>query len=109
MGRLPKILVESNRVEGEIVSIDRFGNGITNIEGRLLEGKSNIHVRLNLWQLRGIHETYDDVARGEPVALIGSGYTVEVSVRQGNAKDRMKFQIGDRVIVTFDEASKQYE
>ena len=37
--------------------------------------------------VRGLSRTYSDVASGQFVAVVGSGGTVEISVRDGSAED----------------------
>ena len=100
-GVIRRVREEENRITGEVVSVDRFGNGITNIVADALIGREVESVRVNLWEFDRISDTYSDTARGESLVLVGSGGTLEISVRQGNAKEKMKFQIGDEVVVTF--------
>ena len=95
--RRPRI--EGMTITGEIIHIDGFGSGITNIGFDLIAGKPVEVIRVNLWQFDRVMKTYSDVSRGKPLITVGSGDTLEVSVREGNAKEKMKFQIGDEVIV----------
>ena len=88
-------------VRGEIVAVDRFGNLVTNIPLDALPrsvdlGSIRIHAGDDLL-VDGISWSYADVDVGEWVAVIGSGDTVEISVREGNAADRSRRKIGDPV------------
>jgi S-adenosyl-L-methionine hydrolase (adenosine-forming) len=66
-------------VVGQVVTIDRFGNAITNLlgirGGAVTLGGRTIPVR----------RAYGDAAAGEPVALVGSSGLLEIAVRDGNA------------------------
>jgi S-adenosylmethionine hydrolase len=66
-------------LEGVVVTIDRFGNAITNllgVRGGVVQiGSNNAAVR----------RTYADAAPGEAVAVVGSSGLLEIAVRDGNA------------------------
>ncbi|HVZ76793.1 MAG TPA: SAM-dependent chlorinase/fluorinase [Gemmatimonadaceae bacterium] len=66
-------------LEGMIVTIDRFGNAITNFLG----------VRGGVAHVAGrevpVRRTYGDVASGQPLALVGSSGLLEIAVRDGSA------------------------
>ena len=82
--RLPKPRLErvGPDLRGEIVYVDRFGTLVTNLPGRrVVEGTA---VRLGAYDLV-LRRTFADVPRGEPVAFVGSGGTVEIAVRDARA------------------------
>ena len=66
-------------VVGQVVTIDRFGNAITNLLG----------VRGGAVVVAGraipVRRVYADVAPGEPLALAGSSGLLEIAVRDGSA------------------------
>lgn len=93
--------IEPQKISGEIVYVDKFGNGITNIGGDLLAGQNNVQIRVQSSVLTELSKTYLDVPVGAPLALIGSGGTLEISVNRGSAKERMGFRVGDSVMVVF--------
>lgn len=78
-------------IEGEVVTIDRFGNLITNLigvrGGLAVAGKRVAPVR----------RTYGDVKPGELVALVGSSGLLEIAVRDGNAAATLGVARGDPV------------
>lgn len=78
---------------GVIISIDRFGNLITNLMTR----------RAGAVEIGGasvsIGRTYSDVASGALTALIGSSGLVEIAVRDGSAAALLRVQRGDRVVL----------
>ncbi len=66
-------------IEGQVVTVDRFGNLITNLIG----------VRGGAIAVAGRHvpvrHSYADVRPGELVALVGSSGLLEIAVRNGSA------------------------
>jgi S-adenosylmethionine hydrolase len=70
---------------GEVVSIDRFGNAITNIDDLpQAMGVCEVHGHALL-----VRRTYGDVEVGAALALRGSSGHLEVAVRDGSAADRL--------------------
>ncbi len=67
--------------------IDRFGNAVTNIKKDVLK---ELNAR-EFW-FDGVRiplvERYEDVEVGEPLAIIGSFETLELSVREGNFSEK---------------------
>jgi S-adenosyl-L-methionine hydrolase (adenosine-forming) len=87
-GRLVKL---SWPTRAEIVHVDRFGNLITNLEkldGELVAGE---------FRTRKLVSSYAAVARGEPLAILGSHGFVEIAVRDGSAAAVLGLQRGARV------------
>jgi hypothetical protein len=79
-------------LSGEIVSLDRFGNLISNIPAAWA-ATGRWHCRI------GGHDaplmrTYADESSGALVGLIGSDGTVEIAVRNGNAAQQLGVGIG---------------
>jgi S-adenosylmethionine hydrolase len=75
-------------VTGSVVHVDRFGNLVTNLaETDLPPSSSGWIFRVGDIAVRGLSRTYSDVATGQFVAVVGSGGTVEISVRDGSAED----------------------
>jgi S-adenosylmethionine hydrolase len=97
-------------VVGQIVHVDRFGNIITNLPARLLapilEGKPPPTIEVGGHVIKGLANAYTDVREGQPVALIGSEYLLEIAVRSSNAAHRMKVRTGDPVRIIVGEKSK---
>ena len=75
-------------VSGVVISIDRFGNAITNL---VAARGGTIRVAGRMLPVR---RTYSDAARGEVLALVGSNGLVEVAVREGNAAAQLGLERG---------------
>lgn len=91
--------ISANRIEGDIVHTDHFGNCITNIAAddwdripgptRMLEVRSYFFSRLC--------RTYADVEPGRKLILVGSSGYIEIAIREGHAAQRMMLKNGDTV------------
>ena len=84
---------DDGAIEGVIISVDRFGNLVTNLVAR--HGGA-IEVRGRAIPIR---HTYADVDGGDCVALTGSSGLVEVAVRDGSAAQLLGASRGDRVVL----------
>ncbi|RIK44066.1 MAG: hypothetical protein DCC58_08840 [Chloroflexi bacterium] len=89
------------RVHAPVVSVDRHGNCRTLITRQHLQGDlSRMLVRCGDVLVRGIHESYADVAVGKTLALFGSHGGLELAVRGGSAAASWELQRGDVVVVS---------
>ena len=84
-----------NRVTGQVIVIDHFGNAITNITRQYLTAKSIFTVADRL--VKGLKLTYASVPEGEPLALIGSFGFLEFSIRNGNFSRAFGVKAGSAV------------
>jgi S-adenosylmethionine hydrolase len=77
---------------GEVISIDRFGNAITNLVG----------LRAGIVEAAGttllLRRTYGDVPAGAPVAIVGSTGLIEIAVRDGSAARQLNLTRGSAVV-----------
>jgi S-adenosylmethionine hydrolase len=93
------------RIEGRIVSVDRFGNLITNIGAgllaRMLDDNPNQLFQIDMGRqlTTYLHNAYEEAAPGEGLAIIGSRQTLEIAVNRGRACDRYKAAAGARMTV----------
>jgi len=99
-----RILVNGELV-GEIVAIDRFGNLISNIHCKRLDGvcqtgqEKKIQIKIGSHVITGLSETYGNVRSKTPLALIGSRGYLEIAVNKGNAGLFLNARKGDKVRV----------
>ncbi|MGQ0712266.1 MAG: SAM hydrolase/SAM-dependent halogenase family protein [Gemmatimonadaceae bacterium] len=79
--------LESGAIQGEVISIDRYGNAITNIVA--FPATQTRDGDPALVEIGGrtipIARTYADVHRNAAIALAGSSGLLEIAVRDGNA------------------------
>ena len=85
---------EDGAIVGEVVTIDRFGNAITNVPGPL----PGYRVWIGAMPLP-VLRTYAEVAPGDPLALTGSSGLIEIAVREGNAAQRLALTRGMTVLL----------
>jgi S-adenosylmethionine hydrolase len=92
---------ENNLIRAKIISIDHFGNIITNVTRNELE-QSGVNIIKTVVVkgkiLGGLKRTYSDVAENECLALWGSGGFLEIAVNQGNAAKQLDCTINQEVI-----------
>lgn len=89
-------------LRGGILSIDRFGNATTNIsEGRFKNfvGKKDFVISLGKKKLHKLHNTFSQVAIGEPVLIVGSSGFVEFALNQGSLAQKWRVKEGEGVSV----------
>jgi S-adenosyl-L-methionine hydrolase (adenosine-forming) len=87
----PRRLADGS-IEGQVITIDRFGNAITNLLG--LRAQS---VEVNGTVLP-LLRSYVDVPEGEAVALVGSTGLIEIAVRNGSGAAAMGLERGSVVV-----------
>ncbi|HPA14269.1 MAG TPA: SAM-dependent chlorinase/fluorinase [Desulfobacterales bacterium] len=110
LARLPiQYPAVSNRGEliGFIVSIDRFGNLITNIDWESLEkfcrtgtGKTP-EITIAGRKITGLSRSYENVKPKNPLMIIGSRGCIEIAVNRGSARLHFMAEKGDKVKLTF--------
>lgn len=80
-------------VQGEVITVDRFGNAVTNL----------LALRGGTVEVEGltlpVRRTYADTVSGEPTALVGSSGLVEIAVRDGSAATVLGLQRGSSVVL----------
>lgn len=114
---LPRLERLPGALGGEVLYVDRFGNGVTSIgrlhweneelrlvpafgQGPALEvqtARALVQAAGRRWLLR---RTYGEVAAGEPLALIGSAGLLELAVAQGSAA-ALGVTVGAEVVLTW--------
>jgi S-adenosylmethionine hydrolase len=100
-------VVEKNLIKGAVIYIDSFQNVITNItkdffttvqQGRrfTLSFKRNETINHLSWH-------YNEVPEGEKLCLFGISDHLEIAINKGNASGLLGLNLGDSVIIDFEE------
>jgi S-adenosyl-L-methionine hydrolase (adenosine-forming) len=97
-GWLEDPVVGSAQVTGTVVTVDHFGNVITNVDGSLLQGIAHPVVRVAGRDLP-LRRTYSDVRPGEYLALVNSFGVLEVARAEGSAAQGLGLDRGAPVTV----------
>jgi len=115
----PQPRARRNRIEGEVVFVDQFGNAITNIENTSLNPKIEVvpgrrpalrstslsglnaggEVFVGRRRLCQVKAFYQSVRAGQAVAVPGSSGLLEIAVNGGSAAKHFGLKIGDRINV----------
>ena len=92
-----------NRVTGQVIAVDHFGNAITNIKRDYLSARTVFNIADRM--MKGLKLTYASVPEGEAMALMGSFGFLEFSVRNGSFARTFDVKPGSPVeaIVSLDE------
>jgi hypothetical protein len=93
----PGAVKVANRMTGEIIAEDSFGNLITNITRTQLEGVptgTEVGVFCEDHETRGIFTTYADQPAMTLIALIGSGDQLELAIVDDNAATMLGLGVG---------------
>lgn len=94
---LPVARAEGGMLIGEVLHVDRFGSLISNVGCEALV--RGAHVTVAGGAVGPLRRTFGDVERGRLVAYCGSGGTVEIAVRDGNAAELLGAGVGAMVAV----------
>ncbi len=95
---------ENGELVGKIVTVDNFGNLITNIDFNKLEkiyraGQDLIQIKIGSHVISGLSETYNSVQSNTSLALIGSRGYLEIAVNKDNAALVLNVEKGAEVRV----------
>ena len=85
-------------ITGQVVHVDRFGNLITDVPAAWVAGEG-WQCRIAGETIRGVSRTYATASPGVLLMLIGSGDTLEIAERDGNAARRLGVKAGEPVWV----------
>ena len=99
---LPEPRRADNRIVGEVIYVDRFGNLMTNISAeKTLAGLDCQNLRMNMGKavIKGIKKTFGDVKEGEAVMYIGSSGFLEIGINGRHAARMWQITPGTTIIL----------
>ncbi|HAN05478.1 MAG TPA: hypothetical protein DCW72_06750 [Elusimicrobia bacterium] len=91
----PAPVKAGNRITGQVIAIDHFGNVVTNIKRDYLSARAVFNIADRM--IKGLKLTYASVPEGEALALVGSFGFLEFSVRNGSFARTFDVKIGSVV------------
>jgi S-adenosylmethionine hydrolase len=97
-GWLEAPAVTTGQVSGAVVTIDHFGNLITNIDGGLLNSLGRALVRVAGLEIE-LRRTYSDARPGDYLALVNSFGVLEIARAEQSAAEGLGLARGAPVIV----------
>ncbi len=84
---------------GIVVRIDRFGNIVTNLV-RHKRGKYAVEIGDNKKYTMRYYPNYDSSKEGELFLIVGSNNTLEISLKNASANDKLHIKVGQRIIIS---------
>ena len=86
-----------NGREGEIVRIDNFGNIITNLSSL---SKNSYLIKTNKFNQKfNFYKIYDSAPLNKLFIIEGSYDTLEISLKNSSAHQKLRLKVGDRIII----------
>jgi len=105
---IPTPRQETDRIMGEVIHVDHFGNLMTNIPAGAVAALDGPAVaELAGGRIMPLARAYADVPVGEPLALVNSWGRIEIAVRDGNAAQVFAAGSGTVVSVRITVGSRQ--
>ena len=96
-----KVTLREGILVGEVLHVDNFGNIITNISSKevaRIRGAGVVNVEMHNQKLKlKFYQAYGEAKPQEPLALIGSHNYLEIALNQGNAAEKFKVRLGDKI------------
>jgi S-adenosyl-L-methionine hydrolase (adenosine-forming) len=104
--------IDESVINGSIIYIDSYGNGITNISQEVFErvGKDRrfeILVQSNHNRIEQINKSYFETSGGELLALFNSTGMLEIAINKGNAAQLLNLGVNSVVRIKFSDTSEQ--
>ena len=100
--RFGKPAIRKEKLLGEVLHVDTFGNLVSNIDEKIFFRFTKEHPYV-IWtgkkKIQRLGKAYWEGKPGEPIAFFGSSGTLEISMNKGNAQKRLKVKRGDPVQV----------
>jgi len=98
---IPRPTIENDRIDGEVLRVDRFGNLVTNIDRRTFDVLAGgaLDIRIGDHPVSRVVSTYADASAGEVCALFGSTDHLEISANGTSAAEALDLRRGAPVHV----------
>jgi S-adenosylmethionine hydrolase len=100
---IPEVKIKDNKLLGEIIYIDGFGNLISNIQRDIFYdflGNKKFRIHFKGEVFKKINRSYAEMVEGKPLVIFGSFDSLEISVNRGNAKDYFRAKEKDKIEIT---------
>jgi S-adenosylmethionine hydrolase len=100
----PEVQQVPNRIQGEVIEVDSFGNLITNITREMLHGVPTselVTITCDEHETHGIFSTYSDQPSMTFMAHVGSSGRLELAIVDENASAMLGVSVGAPVQITW--------
>ncbi len=97
-----KKVMEGNKLTGKVLHIDRFGNVITNIDGKLIKNDDReVIIKIgNKEYMATFVRSYGFLGKEKMLLTVGGHGMLEIGVNQGDASKEMRANVGDYIEIT---------
>lgn len=102
--RLRNPTISTSYIRGEVSFIDRYGNATTNISKQLFDRQSNqreFQIELPAAIFRKLSQNYQDVSSGDIICKFNSEGLLQLSIKDGSAKELLGLYYGSRIQIDF--------
>jgi S-adenosylmethionine hydrolase len=103
---IPKPCIsDKNELIGMVVSIDRFGNCISNINEDCINkfikvgAEKRLEIKIGKTVIKNLSRSYAEVDPGRPLAVIGSLGYLEIALNCDHAGNKLSVKKGDAIIL----------
>ncbi|MFB0526278.1 MAG: S-adenosyl-l-methionine hydroxide adenosyltransferase family protein [bacterium] len=100
--KFPKPQVKNNRLIGEVMYVDHFGNLITNINQdaflRFIKGRK-FQIVIGKAKISKVSSSYQEGEKGLPIAIFGSFANLEISLYRDDASRRLDLNKGSKIYI----------
>lgn len=93
------------RITGQIVYVDHFGNCISNISKNDFDPEQLAEINIKHFQFERMSHSYAEHQVAEPLAIISSHDYLEIAVRDGDAAQFLNIKKGEPIEVVLKESS----
>jgi S-adenosylmethionine hydrolase len=91
--------IKKNKIIGEIIYIDKFGNLISNIKEEQVP-TGEIEIEIKDTEIQNLSQKYSEGRKDKPIALINGGFrTLEICLNRGNAASFLNSRVGEKITV----------
>lgn len=96
--KIEKLELYKDGREGIVVRIDRFGNIVTNL-AKQDKDKCSVEIGEKKYMM-GYCPNYCSAKEGELFLIEGSNNTLEISLKDGNANDKLQVKTGEKIKIS---------
>ena len=97
--RIPRVRFKKNKLIGEVIQVDNFGNLISNIQPETVKSRIRA-IKIKGGKILHVRQPFCNVAKGEILAYWRSAGFLEIGVNQGSACEKLKTETGEKVEIT---------
>ena len=96
---IPEPQIKENKIIGEILTFDKFGNAITNIRNIF---PNRVRIKFRDKTINGVVRNFMEGEKDKPNAIIGSTGFLELFLPMGNFKEKFRAKSGEKVKIEWE-------